>query len=315
MEKNTGKMEKKMKKLMVIAGQNDQNYGQRLIYRKMHTILKEKGIEFIFPRLSLETLGLLPFYEGVIFAGKIKGFLEDLAIIDFAIELRKPVFLLGINLENAGACNLEHLSTILMSPLVSGFTTDEVSRRWASLWAGLRIKKGVDLATIYLLERSKHERSKFAVFAPSKNGILKSCTDEEWFPKIDARVIVEDPSDSKTAASFAQKIKADDVTLIFQSEDIIDAVCNAKFILSEKHYVTMTGATFEVPFAHTGKTAKRYFEKYFSEDFFPSDDTGLALAISKFNDMKMDDFKLFGSELSQRYKSMIDSLDEFLKSL
>ncbi len=302
-----------MKKIIVMVGQNDQNYGQRLIYRKIHSILKEKGVESVFPKMSMSMIGMLPFYDGVLFAGKIRGFLEDLIVLDAAIELGKPVFFFGLNVENTKNYDLYHLSTILMSPLISGFVTDEVSLKWASLWAGSRIKKGIDLANIYLIDRAKHEKSKFAIFAPSKDGILRSCVGKSWFPKMDSKVIVEDPGDSETAAKFAQQINAEDVVLLFQTDDIIRAVQNAKFVLSEKFYVTLTACAFGVPFSHIGRKALRYFGKNFSENTISEDEIELALAIQNLKDMESDRFHSFNLRISEEYRSMIDDLNEFLK--
>ncbi len=304
-----------MKKVMVIAGQNDKTYGQRLTYRKVRDILERKDVTCVYPNFSFQMIATMPFYDGLIVSGKLDNFFEKIAIIDLALEFGKPVFFFGVNLEEMKSTFLSHLSTELMSPLVSGFVTDEVSARWASLWSPSKIEVGCDVANMYLLERAEYEKGKFAVFSLSQDGILKYAPDQEWFLHMDSRVIVEDPQCSKSALEFAKKIKADDVSLIFEIEDIMEAVKNARFVLSEKFYSTITAAAFETPFLHIGRKIKRYFGKVLSKDVCDEEETDLALAFSNINEFNLSEVQTFNSSIKEKYKKMESALDEFIKSL
>jgi hypothetical protein len=304
-----------MKKVMAIAGQNDETYGQRLTYRKVRDILTEKNIECVYPKFSFQMMAVMPFYDGLIVSGRLENFFESIAIIDLALEFRKPVFFFGVNLEGMKRNLLDHVSTELMSPFLTGFVTDEVAAKWASLWSPSKIEAGVDIANVYLLEKAEYEKGKFAVFAPSQSGILKYSPDQEWFLHMDSRIIVEDPKDSKIAVKFAQKIKSDDVALIFKIEDIMDAVKNAKFVLSEKFYTSLTAIAFETPFLHVDRKALRYFGKELSDDVCNGEDTDLALAFSKINEFDLSKVQNFNSMIKERYKRMNLALDEFINAL
>lgn len=300
-----------MKKVVVVAGQNDQEYGQRLTYIKVREILKSKNIVSTYPSFSIHTMAVMPFYDGLIFCGKINGY-NDSAMIDIALELGKQVFLFGLNVEETEKNMIKHLSTQIMSPLVKGFVTDPVGARWATLWADSRIKAGVDVANLYLLDKAEYEKGKFAVFAPSRDGILRHCANEKWFPQMDARVIVEDPRDSRTAVQFARNIKAEDVALIFKIEDIMDAVKNARFVISEKFYTTLTAISFETPFVHVGEKILRYIGVNFSAYVCKSDLTELALTFSKLDEFDFDPVKSFNSRVKYEYKAMESELDDFI---
>ncbi len=243
------------------------------------------------------------------------SFFENIVIIDLALEFGKPVFFFGVNLEEMKSSLLNHVSTELMSPLLSGFVTDETSAKWASLWSSSKIEAGCDIANIYLLEKAEYEKGKFAVFSPSQDGILKYAPDQEWFLHMDSRVIVEDPKYSKTAVEFAKKIKADDVSLIFKIDDIMSAVKNAKFVLSEKFYTTLTAVAFETPFLHVGKKITRYFGKALSKGICDGEDTDLALAFSNINEFNLSEVQSFNFSIKERYKKMESALDEFINSL
>ncbi len=303
-----------MKKVMVIAGQSDKTYGQRLTYRKVKHILTEKGIVCAYPKFSFQMIPIMPFYDGLIVSGKLENFFEEVAIIDLALEFGKPVLFFGVNLEEMKKSLLDHISTELMSSMVSGFVTDEVAAKWASLWSPSRITAGVDVANVYLLEKAEYEKGKFAVFSPSQEGILKYTPDQKWFMHMDSRIIVEDPRDSKIAVKFAQKIKADDVALVFEIDDIINTVKNAKFVLSEKFYTSLTAIAFERPFLHVGKKALRYF-KSLSNNVCDGEETALAIAFSKINEFDLNSVQNFNSSVKEGYKKMELALDEFINSL
>ncbi len=300
------------KKVMVIAGQNDEDYGQRLTYLKVRELLKSKNVESIYPKFSIYTMTMMPFYDGLIVSGKLNKYIDSSAIIDFALELGKEVFLFGLNLEESSKGMVKHLTTQIMSPLVKGFVTDRVGQRWASLWDGQRIKVGVDIANVYLLEKSEYEKGRFVVIAPSKDGILSKCTEEKWFPMMDARVIVEDPQDSKTAVQFASKLKVDDVSLIFKINDIMEAVKNARFVISEKFYTTLTAISFETPFVHVGKKILRYIGKDFSNYVCDPDMTELGLTFSRLNEFDFDAVKTFNSRVRSIYSDMEMEIDAFV---
>ncbi|BBJ27589.1 hypothetical protein ATHSA_0465 [Athalassotoga saccharophila] len=301
----------RMKKVIVMAGQNDEDYGQRLTHVKVREVLRSRNIESVYPKFSIHTMTIIPFYDGLIVSGKLNRYIDNSAIIDLALEFGKEVFLFGLNLEESDRRMVKHLTTQIMSPLVKGFVTDAVGQRWASLWAGSRIKAGVDIANVYLLERSEYERGKFVVIAPSKDGILSKCTEEKWFPMMDARVIVEDPQDSKTAVQFASKLKVDDVSLIFKINDIMDAIKNARFVISEKFYTTLTAISFETPFVHVGKKILRYIGKDFSNYVCDPDMTELGLAFSRLNEFDFDAIKNFNSRVRSVYNDMERELDAF----
>lgn len=304
-----------MKKVMVIAGQNDADYGQRITYRKVKSILKEKKIECVYPKISFRTMALVPFYDAVIISGSLKKFFESAAIIDIALEFGKPVFFFGVNLQLTNLKMLSHLSTEIMSDLLTGFVTDETSARWASLWSNSKISAGADMANLYLLERAQYEKGKFAVFAPSRSGILKDAPDEEWFPQMDSRIIVEDPKDSKTAVKFARKIKAEDVSLVFKIEDVIEAIKNAKFVLSEKFYVSLTAVAFETPFLNVGEKITRYLGKELSKHVCKPDITDMAVAFSTINDFDLSQIKIFNSKIENQFDKMNKAFDKFIESI
>ncbi len=301
-----------MKRVMVMAGQNDEDYGQRLTYVKVRELLRSKNVESVYPKFSIHTMAMMPFYDGLIVSGKLKGYFESSVMIDLALEFGKEVFLFGLNLEESQRRMVKHLRTQIMSPLVKGFVTDPVEQRWASLWAGSEIKAGIDIANLYLLERSEYERGKFVVIAPSKDGILSKCIEEKWFPIMDARVIVEDPQDSKTAVQFASKLKVDDVSLIFKINDIMNAVKNARFVISEKFYTTLTAISFETPFIHVGKKILRYIGKDFSNYVCDPDMTELGLAFSRLNEFDFDSVKNFNSRVRSMYSDMEKEIDAFI---
>lgn len=304
-----------MKKVMVIAGQNDADYGQRITYRKVKSILKEKQIECIYPKISFRTMALVPFYDAIIISGSMKNFFESAAIIDIALEFGKPVFFFGVNVQMTNSKMLRHLSTEIMSDLLTGFVTDEISARWASLWSNSKISVGLDIANLYLLEKAQYEKGKFAVFAPSKDGILKDAPNEEWFPQMDSRIIVEDPKDSKAAVKFARKIKAEDVSLVFRIENVMEAIKNAKFVLSEKFYTSLTAAAFETPFLNVGEKIIRYFGKGLSKYTCKSDIMDMAVAFSTINDFDPAQTKIFNSKAMEQFDKMNKTLDEFIKSI
>lgn len=305
-----------MKRIMVIAGQGGQSYGEKLTFRQMESIFSGRPIEFVIPRTLKEAALEIPAIDGVVFTGRIvHGIFDGISVLDIALEFEKPVFFFGMSLGDMRSADLGRFSLVLMSPLVSGFLTDSVSSRWASFWAGKKIETGVDLANIYLIDHAVQEKSKYAVFAPQANGTLQYYSEYRWLSKTDTRIIVAAPEDSRAAVKVARSAKTDDVIIMSEIDDIISAISNAKFVLSERFYVSLTALSFGIPFVHVGRRAKRYFGKNYSDNFADADEIGVALA---FSGLSMERAELDGSEkerIYSKFRIMMDAFEKFLLRL
>ncbi len=302
-----------MKQITLLAGQGSENYGEKLTYKQTSKILKDRNIKIMIPYNLREAIKYITVSDGVIFSGRrIVGNLDSLDVIDMALEFEKPVFLFGVGLGEMKKTGLKRFSTSLMSPLLSGFLTDRSSTRWASFWAGSRVKVGTDLAHIYLLSHAKREKSKFAVFSPRNTGALRHYKEFKWLPHLDVRVIVANPSDSHAAVEVSHNVQADEVVILKEAEDVMSAISNAKFVLSERFHVSLTAESFGVPFVHIGRRARRYFEKGFSNNFSSPDEIDMALAFSKLKEKIPSYYTVFDGVVKSRFNEMLKGLESFL---
>ncbi len=302
-----------MKRVTVIAGQNSRNYGEKLTYIQVSEILKDKAVEIMTPTTLSEAFKNITMSNGVIFAGRrLQNNMDALDVVNIALELEKPVFLFGVGLGEMGKIGLKRFSTSLMSPLVSGFLTDAPSVKWALLWSRSGIEVGADLAHIYLLNHVKREKPKFAVFAPRLMGTLCNYKEYKWLPKVDVRVIVANPVDSSVAVEVSRRVKTDEIVILSDAEDVMDAVANAKFVVSERFHVSLTAESFGVPFIHVGRRAMRYFGGEFINNFSIPDEIEVALTFSKLGDKIPNFYSDFNNEVKGRYERMLKGLERFL---
>lgn len=302
-----------MKRITVIAGQNSRNYGEKLTYMQVSEILKDKVTEIITPATLSEAFKSITISDGVIFAGRrMQNTMDALDVVNIALELEKPVFLFGVGLGEMGKTGLKRFSTSLMSPLVSGFLTDVPSVKWALFWSKSRIEVGADLAHIYLLNHVKREKAKFAVFAPRLMGTLCNYKEYKWLPKVDVRVIVANPADSGVAVEVSRHVKTDEIVILSDTEDVMNAIANAKFVVSERFHVSLTAESFGIPFIHVGRRAMRYFGGKFIDNFSVPDEIEVALTFSKLGDETPDFYSDFNNEIRKRYERMLKGLERFL---
>lgn len=302
-----------MKRVTLLAGQGSENYGEKLTYKQTSKILQDRDVKVMVPHNLREAIKCVTISDGMVFSGRrMVGDLDSLDVIDMALEFEKPVFLFGVGLGEMGKTGLKRFSTSLMSPLLFGFLTDRSSSRWASFWAGSRVKAGTDLAHIYLLSHAKREKSKFAVFSPRNTGALRNYREFKWLPHLDVRVIVANPSDSRAAVEISHNVQTDEVIILKETEDVMSAISNAKFVLSERFHVSLTAESFRVPFVHIGRRARRYFEKEFSNNFSSPDEIDMALAFSRLEEKVPSYYTTFDEVVKSRFNEMLKGLERFL---
>ncbi len=302
-----------MKKIMVIAGQEGLSYGEKLTFRQTESLFETRPMKIVFPKTLKEALFEIPSIDGLIFAGRVvRGIFDGLAVLNVAVEFEKPIFLFGMSLGDMQIPDLGRFSTALMSPLISGYLTDRISSRWASYWAKKEIKTGVDLANIYLMDHANQEKPKYAVFAPQANGTLQSYSEYKWLSKTDTRIIVASPEDSKAAVKVARQAKTDDVVIMSEIDDIMNVISNAKFVLSERFYVSLAALSFGIPFVHVGRRAKRYFGKNFENNFAEADELGVALTFSRLSIERQEIESSKRQEIYSNFREMTDALEKFL---
>ncbi len=281
----------------------------------MTEILREKGVKAFLPKRMKDVLRDVLHCNGVIFAGRRRGSVDPLDVLNIALEFGKPIFLFGSVIGEFEEKGLKRLSTVLMSPKVRGFVTDEVSYRWVRLWADKRVETGVDVVHAMLIENARREKKKFAVFAPRHNGTLKNYDKLKWLPKIDTRVIVANAEDSKAAVKFSKNLETDEVVILSEPRDIIETVANAKFVVSERFYVSITAASFGVPFIHIGKKAERYFRKKLPQNLSSPDEIEVALLLSKMLEDPQHNYEEFNLNVEEKFEKMLKKLDEFLHGI
>ncbi len=304
-----------MKRVTVVAGQGSKNYGERLTYRQVSKALEHKAMEIIFPSTFSETIKCVARSNGVILAGRrAQDTVDILDVLNVALELEKPVFLFGVELGEMREKGLKRFSTSLMSSLVSGFLTDVMSVRWANFWSKNKIKVGADLAHVYLLNHVKHGKSKYAVFAPNVRGVLRNYKEYKWLPKVDVRMIVANPADSGVAVEVSRRVRTDEIVILSDVNDVMEAVANAKFVISERFHVSLTALSFGIPFIHIGRRAMRYFGKAFIENFSVPEEVDIALAFSRLGN-RSSNFLNFNEGIKSRYESMLNELEKFLLSI
>ncbi len=302
-----------MKKITLLAGQRSENYGEKLTYKQMSEVLHDRDVKVMIPHNLREAIKCIIMSDGVIFSGRRRvENLDALDVMDIALEFEKPVFLFGIGLGEMKEAGLKRFSTALMSSLISGFLTDRSSTRWASFWAGSRVKVGTDLAHIYLLNHAKREKSKFAVFSPKNTGALRNYREFRWLPRLDVRVIVANPIDSHAAVEVSHNVQTDEVVILKATEDVMNAISNAKFVLSERFHISLTAESFGVPFVHIGRRARRYFGKEFSNNFSSPDEVDMAMAFSKLDEKVPPYYTSFDEIAKSRFKEMLKGLEKFL---
>ena len=305
-----------MKRITLLAGQNSENYGEKLTYFQALEVLKDKDVKIYIPTSVKESLHAVFSSDAVIFAGRrMLGNIDSLDIVTMALEMERPVFFFGVGLGEMRNKGLRKFSTILMSPLTQGFLTDHISTRWAQLWAGKRVRVGADLCHIYLLTHAKRGKSKFAVFSPRYNGVLRRYKELKWLPALDARIVVANHSDSKAAIDVSQHLKTEDIIIVSEPKDVMEVVSNAKFIISERFHVSLTAESFGVPFIHVGRRAMRYFEKDFEDNFSLPDEVEMALAFSKIKENVPDHYERFNERIKKRFEEMLKGLNSFLMKI
>ena len=305
-----------MKKVTLLCGQGSGNYGEKLTYSQVVEILKDRDVKAYFPKTFKEAFKAVISSDGVIFAGRrTMEKTDSLDIVAMALELEKPIFLFGASLGEIRNEGLKKFSTILMSPLIRGFLTDASSTKWAKLWAKERVEIGADLSHIYLLNHSNHVKSKFAVFSPRHDGVLRKYKELKWLPALEGRIVVANGADSKAAIEVSRHLKTDEIIIVSQPKDIMEVISNAKFVISERFHVSLTAESFGVPFIHVGRRAMRYFGNDFENNFSKPDEVEMALSFSKMGEKIPEYYEKFNDKVRKRFEKMIKGLDDFLMKI
>ncbi len=304
-----------MKRILLLCGQGSESYGEKIVCRKTTELLETQGVNVLLPKSLKDALRDVVHCDGIVFAGRRRGSVDAFDVLNIALEFGKSIFLFGIVLGDMRERELRHFSTILMSSKVNGFVTDEISCRWARLWSGGKIERGVDLVHAFLLEDAKREKSKFAVFAPRFDGTLKKYGELKWLPKMDTRIIVANRKDSKAAVELSRNLNTEEIIIISEPADITQAIANAKFVVSERFHVSITALSYGVPFIHVGNRSVRYFGKALSHNFSPPDEIEIALSFSRILENMPENYEHFNEEAKRRFKVMVKKLYEFVKNL